>query len=116
MRVLGGLLAAFVGGIVGFFALFGALALVLLCWAAGCVSSLYLVAALWQTARWWLAHDAVAGQAALGCWAIAAVAFAVTPVLVRGAGMLREKAASGTTRRREHAALERIGRLRLAAR
>lgn len=115
MRVVSGLLAAFVGGIVGFFALLAGLAGVLLCWAAGCVSFLYLVAALWQTARWWLTHDAAAGHAALGCWAIAAAAFAVTPVLVRGVGMIREGTASRAARRREQAALERIGRLRLAA-
>lgn len=115
MRVIYGLLAAFVGGIIGFFALLGGLALVLLCWAAGCVSVLHLVAALWQTTRWWLTHDAAAGHAALGCWAIAAVAFAVTPVLVRAVGLIRESATARAARRREQAVLERIGRLRLAA-
>lgn len=116
MRVISGLLTAFVGGIVGFFVVLGTLAGVLVCWAAGCASFLYLVAALWQTARWWATGDAASGEAALGCWGIAAVAFAVTPVLLRAVGMLREGAAGRATRRREEAALERIGRLRLAVR
>ncbi len=109
-------MAAFAGGVIGFFGLLGALALGLVCWACGTVSFLYLVAAVWQTARWWLAADAAAGQAALGCWAIAAVAFAATPVLLQAVGMLREGMGAYSTRRRETAALERIGRLRLAAR
>lgn len=116
MRVIFGLLAAFAGGVAGFFTLIAGIALALLCWAAGCVSFLYLVAATWQTGRWWFAGDAAAGQAALGCWAIAAVAFAVTPVLLRGAGMMREGMTGRVVLRREQAALDRIGRLRLAAR
>ena len=118
MRVMSGLLVAFAGGVIGFFLFLGTLAVGLLCWAAGCVSFLYLLAAVWLSARWWITGDPASGQSALGCWALAAAAFAVTPVLIRGAGMLREGIAGRVgraPRRREEAALERIGRLRLAA-
>ena len=118
MHVISGLLVAFAGGVIGFFVFLGVLALGLLCWAAGCASFLYLLAAVWLSARWWITGDPTSGQSALGCWALAAAAFAVTPVLIRGAGMLRDGIAGRigrTTRRREEAALERIGRLRLVA-
>lgn len=118
MRVISSLLVAFGAGVVGFFVFLGTLAVGLLCWAAGCVSFLYLLAAVWLSARWWITGDAASGESALGCWALAAVAFAVTPVLIRAAGMLRDGIAGRVGRigrRREQDALERIGRLRLAA-
>lgn len=118
MRAVSSLLGAFAGGVIGFFVFLGTLAMGLLCWAAGCVSFLYLLAAVWLSARWWITGDAASGQSALGCWALAAAAFAVTPVLIRAAGMLREGIAGRVgraTRRRDASALERIGRLRLAA-
>ncbi len=118
MRVISSLLVAFGAGVIGFFLFLGTFAVGLLCWAAGCVSFLYLLAAVWLSARWWITGDPASGQSALGCWALASAAFAVTPVLIRGAGLLREGITGRigrTTRRGEEAALERIGRLRLAA-
>lgn len=112
MRIVGSLLLTFAAGIVGFFVLIGAAVMTLVCWAAGIVSALYLVAALWQTARWWVAGDTAAGRAALGCWAIAAVAFAVTPVIVRGAGLAR----TAMEERRGRAVIARTRHLRLALR
>ena len=112
MRIVGSLAGAFVGGVVGFFGIIAGLFIGLVCWACGIVSFLFLVAATWQTARWLIAHDAAAGRASIGCWAIAATAFAVTPVLVRAIGLVRD----GIAGRQQSVAMAHIGRLRLAAR
>ena len=108
MRIVGSLVGAFAGGVVGFFAMLALIAFGLLCWACGTVAGLFLLAALWQGAMWMLAGDPAVGWSALGCLGWASVWFAGVVVLIRAGGMLREMAAPAPV------SMERVGRLRLA--
>ena len=109
MSVMGSLVRAFAGGVAGFFALLVALAFVLLCWACGIVSALFLLAAAWQGAAWAFGGSVAVGTSALGCLGISAVAFAAVTVLGRAAGLLRERVV-----RPRSVSMAAVGRLRLA--
>ncbi|HUZ64823.1 MAG TPA: hypothetical protein VMU82_14055 [Acetobacteraceae bacterium] len=114
MRVLGGFLAELLGvfaaGVFGFFVMLALAAGVLLVWLIGCVSGLFLIIALVESAWWLYAHSHHAAVTALGYYGYAAGTFALIPVLF----YLKDKLAAWPEQRRERIATRRIAGLRLA--
>ncbi len=114
MRVIGRFLAELVGvflaGVLGFFAMLILAAGAVLAWLIGCVSGLFLLIALAESAWWLHTHNHHAAVTALGYYGYAAGTFALIPVLF----FLKEKLTGWPANRRQQLAMRRIGRLRLA--
>lgn len=114
MRAIGRFLAelagVFLAGVLGFLAMLLLVAGVVLAWLIGCVSGLFLIIALAESAWWLHTHSHHAAVTALGYYGYAAGAFAMIPVLL----FLKEKLFGWPERRRQQIAMRRVGMLRLA--
>lgn len=101
MRAVGGFLAELLGvfalGVFGFFVMLATVAGVLLVWLIGCVSGLFLIIALAESAWWLYTHSHHAAVTALGYYGYAAGTFALIPVLFH----LKDKLAAWPEPRRQ---------------
>ena len=114
MRAIGRFLAelagVFLAGVLGFLAMLLLAAGAVLAWLIGCVSGLFLLIALAESAWWLHTHSHHAAVTALGYYGYAAGTFAMIPVLF----FLKENLTGWPERRRQQLAMRRIGMLRLA--
>lgn len=104
------LLGVFAAGVFGFFVLLALAAGVLLVWLIGCVSGLFLIIALAESAWWLYTHSHHAAVTALGYYGYAAGMFALIPVQFH----LKDRLAAWPGHRRQRAAARRNAGLRLA--
>jgi hypothetical protein len=81
VRFLAELASAYLAGLLGFFALLILLAGAMLAWLIGCLSGLFLMIALAESAWWLHTYSHHAAVTALGYYGYAAETFAVLPVL-----------------------------------
>jgi uncharacterized membrane protein len=114
MRAIGRFLAELVGvflaGVLGFFTMRLLIAGAVLAWLIGCVSGLFLLVALAESAWWLHTHSHHTAVTALGYYGYAACTFALIAVLF----FLKDKLTGWPERRRQQVAMCRIGGLRLA--
>lgn len=80
-RFLGELVGVFVAGVFGFFLMLVLAAGVVLVWLIGCVSGLFLIIALAESAWWLHTHSHHAAVTALGYYGYASGTFALISVL-----------------------------------
>ncbi|MCW3476235.1 hypothetical protein [Limobrevibacterium gyesilva] len=108
MRLLGRLVVKSVGvflfGVLGLFAMLLLAAGAILAWLIGCVSAVFLVIALTESAWWLHTRTPHAAMTALGYYGYAAGTFALIPVLF----WLKDEMAGWPERRRHRAAAEKI--------
>lgn len=104
------LVRLFVLSVLGFFVMLAAVGALALSWLAGIVCALLTLAAAFMSLDWWLMrHDPAVGRTALVLWALAAAAFAVTPLLLEAM-----RAIYAIPERRRQQALNRIALVRLS--
>jgi hypothetical protein len=80
-RFLAELAGAYLAGVLGFFGLLILVAGAVLAWLIGCVSGLFLMIAVAESAWWLHTHTYHAGMTAIGYYAYTAGTFALIPVL-----------------------------------
>jgi hypothetical protein len=108
-RFLGELVGVFVAGVFGFFLMLVLAAGVVLVWLIGCVSGLFLIIALAESAWWLHTHSHHAAVTALGYYGYASGTFALISVLF----FLEDKLTGWREHHRRNVAMQRIGRLRM---
>lgn len=110
-RFLMELVGVFLSGVLGFFAMLILAAGALLAWLIGCVSGLFLLIALAESAWWLHTHSHRAAMTALGYYGYAAGTFALIPVLF----FLKDKLTGWPVHGRQQDAMQRISGLRLVS-
>ena len=108
-RFLGELASVYVASVFGFFLLLALAAGAVLAWLIGCLSGLFLIIALAESGWWLHTHSRHAAVTALGYYGYAAGTFALISVLF----FLKDKLTSWPERRRQRAAMQRMGGLQL---
>jgi hypothetical protein len=108
-RFLGELVGVFVAGVFGFFLMLVLAAGVVLVWLIGCVSGLFLIIALAESAWWLHTHSHHAAVTALGYYGYASGTFALISVLF----FLKGKLTGWPEHHRRNVAMRRIGGLRM---
>jgi hypothetical protein len=113
MRAIGRFLlelaGVYIAGVVGFFVMLILAAGAVLVWLIGCVSGLFLIIALAESAWWLHTHSRHAAVTALGYYGYAAGTFALISVLF----FLKEKFTSRPERHRHRVAMHRVGAVSL---
>jgi len=99
----------FVAGVFGFFLMLVLAAGAVLVWLIGCVSGLFLIIALAESAWWLHTRSHHAAMTALGYYGYASGTFALIPVLF----FLHDERTSWPEHQRRRVAMQRIGALRL---
>jgi hypothetical protein len=109
MRAVGGFLGelagVFVAGVFGFFLMLVLAAGAVLVWLIGCVSGLFLIIALAESAWWLHTHSHHAAVTALGYYGYASGTFALISVLF----FLHDKLTGWPEHHRRKVAMQRIG-------
>ena len=104
-RFLGELAGVFVAGVFGFFVMLVLAVGAVLVWLIGCVSGLFLIIALAESAWWLHTHSDHAAVTALGYYGYASGTFALISVLF----FLHDKLTGWPEHHRRKVAMQRIG-------
>jgi hypothetical protein len=109
MRAIGRFLlelaGVYIAGVVGFFVMLILAAGAVLVWLTGCVSGLFLIIALAESAWWLHTHSHHAAVTALGYYGYAAGTFALISVLF----FLKDKLTGWPDRCQQRIVMQRIG-------